>query len=58
MKIIKEASELGLKPGQFPPFLTLDGVALTRALINRDREGDITSVVYENPNVELEVLND
>jgi len=36
--IVKEASELGLKPRQFPPSLILDGVALTRTLINRDRE--------------------
>lgn len=57
-RIVKEASELGLRPGYFPPFLTLDGVALTRVLIDRSPDGEVHGVTYENPNVVLLVLND
>lgn len=56
--IQREASELGLAPGTFPQFVTVDGLSYKRVEVERDRENAIVAVVYQTGEYKLTVFND
>ena len=56
-----EASELGLRPGQWPYTVVVDGTTFTRVSAKRDREGDVEYVNYRTlgpGNRVIKVFND
>ena len=55
----RDASELGLAPGNFPVTLSIFNIAFTRARIIRDFDGDVTEAVYVDARGNtLTVIND
>lgn len=53
-----EASTLQLAPGQFPEAIILGEDVFTRRRLNRNGEGELTSVEYQNGWRILTVWND
>lgn len=62
--IIKDASELGLPPGQFPSVIKLDGKEFARGIARRNADREVEVMTYWRRNYEtdereeLHVLND
>jgi hypothetical protein len=56
----REASELGLLPGNWPVELTIDGTRFYRVAVKRDADFDVVYVRYEDNNDtrQLRVWND
>jgi len=55
---VREASELGLPPGEWPTKIAFMDAYWTRGTVVRDAEGELQSVVYVNGDKTLEVFND
>lgn len=52
------ASDLGLKPGQWPQLLQHDGKDWLRGQPKRNGDGELESIEYYRPGARLTVFND
>ena len=55
---VREASELGLPPGEWPIRIDFMDAYWARRSVVADAEGELQSVVYVNGDKTLEVFND
>jgi hypothetical protein len=56
----REASEIGLKPGEWPEYITFNGQTWQRRARDCTEDGELLAVKYQHTNSrhELVVLND